>query len=322
MPDISVIIPCYNAQNRLADCFKSLENQTYKNFEVIFVNDGSTDKTLDVIKEFCKKGENRFFVDKKNGGVSSARNAGLAKTNGKFVYFADDDDLLAPNLMEVLNEQKGKADCLVFGSVWVKENFKYEKIKVKQGKKKQMESDKDKIMSLLYSGNLGYTLWNKMFKMDIIKQVANFPRVMNEKSSYGEDIEFNTKYLEKADNILIIDDKLYYYKRRKGSGVRSKFNENKLSVFNGLDYADGLNENIYKQAKNYIKGQRAISSLEMLLKIWHSDFRDKEKIKKLCLDYCANCKYVRKGKLYAWYLRFGIPAVKPFVKMRYFKCLK
>ncbi len=322
MPEISIIIPCYNMEKWLDACFKSIENQTCQNFEVIFVNDGSTDKTLEMLKEFCKKSENRFFIDKQNGGVSSARNIGILKARGKYVYFADADDLFGQNLVEILYENRDKADCLVFSSHWVKENFKFSKVKPAKFKEGTKELDKDRILSLLYSGRLGYTLWNKMFRMDIIKKFENFPNVMNEKSSYGEDLEFNTKYMEKSESVYIIDAKLYYYRRRKGSGVRSKFNEKKLSVFNGIDYADGLNEEVYKQAKKYVRGQRAISSLEMLLKIWKTDYKNKQSIRKLCLDYCENCKFVRTGKLYPWYMRVGIPAVKPFVRLKYSKYLR
>ena len=79
---ISVIVPCYNVAKYLPNCFKSLENQTYKNFEIIFINDGSKDDTLDILKKYCDGKENCVLVNKQNKGWSGARNAGLKNMRG------------------------------------------------------------------------------------------------------------------------------------------------------------------------------------------------------------------------------------------------
>ena len=123
---ISVVVPCYNMSHYLKDCFESLDNQTYKNFEVIFVNDGSTDDTLQLLKQYCKNKTNCQLVDQQNAGLSGARNSGLKLATGEYVYFYDPDDFLSPQLLFVLHKNlvEYNADISIVRYKRVKENFR------------------------------------------------------------------------------------------------------------------------------------------------------------------------------------------------------
>jgi glycosyltransferase involved in cell wall biosynthesis len=97
---ISVIIPAYNTEEYITDCLTSLQNQTYPHFEALVVNDGSTDRTAEIVGKFSEKDQRFVLINQKNRGPSAARNRGLEEANGDFVYFMDSDDYIAPETFE------------------------------------------------------------------------------------------------------------------------------------------------------------------------------------------------------------------------------
>ena len=113
---ISIIIPVYNVEKYLSDCLDSVVNQTYKDLEIICVNDGSTDNSLDILNEYCSKDDRIFVVNKENGGLSSARNAGLAVAKGDFIMFLDSDDWIDNNTCEVALKQMMESNSDV--AIW------------------------------------------------------------------------------------------------------------------------------------------------------------------------------------------------------------
>lgn len=115
-PLISVIIPVYNVEEYLRECVDSVLKQTYQNFEVILVDDGSTDSSGDICDEYVGNDERVSVVHQKNGGLSVARNTGLAESNGKYVYFLDSDDYIAENAFEILLSiaEKDNSDIVFF----------------------------------------------------------------------------------------------------------------------------------------------------------------------------------------------------------------
>ena len=116
---ISVIIPVYNVEKYLCECVDSVLNQTYENFEIILVNDGSTDSSGEICDEYVDKDERITVIHQKNGGLSVARNTGLSEANGDYVYFLDSDDYIAKNAFEILLEiaEKDKSDIVFFDAV-------------------------------------------------------------------------------------------------------------------------------------------------------------------------------------------------------------
>ena len=91
---VSIVVPVYNCENYIERCIKSLLEQTYKNIEIILINDGSKDRSLDICKKYSNIDKRIVIIDKKNEGVSKARNTGIKKSNGKFISFVDADDLI------------------------------------------------------------------------------------------------------------------------------------------------------------------------------------------------------------------------------------
>ena len=121
---ISIIVPVYNVEQYLDDCLISIINQTYKNIEIILIDDGSTDKSGKICDEYAKKDSRIIVIHKENGGVSSARNAGLRIAKGAYIGFVDPDDWIAEDMYEVLysNAKKYDADVSVCKYKIVKNN--------------------------------------------------------------------------------------------------------------------------------------------------------------------------------------------------------
>lgn len=125
-PLVSIVIPCYNVKKYLRDAVESAVQQTYRNIEIILVDDGSTDGTTELCDSFGEEYDNVSVIHKENGGLSSARNAGMTKSKGEFLYFLDSDDFISDITIESLvrKMQRNDLDTILFGSSNVNENGK------------------------------------------------------------------------------------------------------------------------------------------------------------------------------------------------------
>lgn len=202
---ISIIVPVYNAEKTLSRCVSALMGQTHQNIEIILVNDGSRDCSLQICYEFAKKDQRIVVVDKTNGGVSSARNEGLNIATGEFIMFCDSDDWAEPDWCEelVLNYQR---DSLVMCGFFVdgQQNFMPHEIKGENGIE---YFARRKCFDLKMQGfNVP---WNKIYLRKILlKNKIQF----NEKLSNGEDLLFNVQYLNAiSGNIIILDKCVFHY---------------------------------------------------------------------------------------------------------------
>ena len=124
---ITIVVPIYNAEKYLERCIKSILDQTYENLEIILVNDGSTDKSLEICEKFKAEDNRIIIINKENGGVSSARNKGIDAATGKFIIFIDADDYIEKEMFEVLEEDlfKNNVDISMCGfrTVYVNGNI-------------------------------------------------------------------------------------------------------------------------------------------------------------------------------------------------------
>lgn len=322
---ISVIVPCYNMERFLPDCFASLDHQNYKNLEIIFVNDGSKDNTLQILNDYCNSKENCKVIDQQNRGLSGARNTGLRYATGKYVYFFDPDDFLSPNIISVLHKNlvENDVDISICRYKRVQEDFQLNYDKKEKLSKKLTFFDTESTICQLYSGRLfDVCVWNKLYKHEILKQIDNYPEVYNTNIKYGEDVEFNIRYLEKSKGAVFTKDRLYYYRQRKGSLVRSSFNEKRLTDFIGIDYAISVCENKFPTAEKYTKSWKGLVCIEMLFYIYKSEYSNKQVIETLLKDLKANMKYIVTCKRNHLYRRIFVPLTYPLFKLFLHKRLK
>ena len=210
MPKISVIVPVYNAEKYLPKCLDGLINQTFKDIEIICVNDGSTDRSLSILKEYAKKDSRIVIVDKKNSGPGACRNIGIEKATGEFIQFVDSDDWIEPETCEVCY-QKAKehnVDMVSFNStVYGPKIFPYYYYDIKKEKKIIWKD----ISTNLF--NYHFHSWHFLYKKDFLLQnKISFPNLI-----WGEDVPFVMRAILKAKSIYMIPNCLYAYVQQSQS---------------------------------------------------------------------------------------------------------
>ena len=214
MPKITVIIPIYNAELYLERCIDSIVNQSFKDIELICVNDGSTDNSEQIIKKYQDNHNNIILISKKNEGVSAARNIGLEKSNSDYIYFVDADDWLSPDCLESIYNAaiSSQADIIYFNANIYKNNTLINYYNLKR-----LKSIKNK--DLLFKMMI-HAVWNKLYKKDfLLKNDIKFP--VGIKSS--EDNIFNEMCHFHAPKYFILDKKLYNYNEFNLGAITSNF---------------------------------------------------------------------------------------------------
>ncbi len=217
MKKISIIIPVYNAEQYIDNCLKSLIEQTYKNIEIILVDDGSKDSSYDICLEYSKKYNFIKTFHKTNGGPSSARNFGINKASGDYICFVDSDDTVSEYYIEKLLENK--EDIVLGGFIeLINENKK----NVKMCNSIQMFKDEEIYIKFLEASesDIFNSPWCKLYKRNIIEK--NKLRY-DESLRMGEDLEFNINYLKYCKSMIIIPDCLYYYNKNVVGSLTKKF---------------------------------------------------------------------------------------------------
>ena len=244
---VSIIVPIYNVDKYLNKCLESLVNQTYKNIEIILVNDGSTDNSQKIIEQYVSKYPNLIKSYKKeNGGLSDARNYGFKKAKGKYLAFIDSDDYVTENYVEKLYKsiKENSSDLAICNYYNVKEN-KY--IVSKNYITQSPCSIFDDKLQLFNA----CAVWNKMFSKNTLCK-NNF---LFDKGVIYEDLRFILKCYTKIKKISYVEDPLYYYIIRNGSIMNSiniKKNEDILKGFdNVIKYYQ--KEDIYDEFKEEIE---------------------------------------------------------------------
>ena len=228
-PVISLIIPIYNVEKFLEHTLESVQNQTLRDFEAICVNDGSSDSSADIIKKFAEKDKRFKFLDKKNGGVGSARNLGLKTAKGKYVMFLDGDDYLHPQAMEVAVAviKREKTDICLFGykEVQVDENVTMQSVAKDCSAKIYDEPAFDYIKNRTIPQ---IVVWNKIYKADLAKSQTFYP------VHPGEDDIYSLQMLLQIQKIAVIEPVLIFYVQNPQSVMHviseEKMRENRLVV--------------------------------------------------------------------------------------------
>ena len=219
---ISIIIPAYNIENYIVRCLDSLLNQTYKNLEVIVVDDGSSDNTGKIIDDYASKYENIKVIHKKNAGVSAARNSGIDVANGDYIGFVDGDDTVDKEMFEVLidNAIKYDADISHCGYKMVFPS----RIDYYYNTGELIEQDNELgLKDLVLGQRVEPGLVNKLYKRDLFTTVR-----MNENIKINEDLLANYYLFKQSSKSVFYDKCMYSYIVRKGSAATSKININKI----------------------------------------------------------------------------------------------
>ena len=208
VPRISVIIPVYNVETWLPRCLDSVINQSFQDIEILCVNDGSTDRSAEILCEYAAKDRRIIVLEQENSGAGAARNRGVSEARGEFISFVDGDDWLHPDayarLMRVVTEGM---DAVCFGTTELRDDREVDSgyFRLPFEGPKRMTDDE------LF--HLSRTVWNKLFRRDIVSaDNILFP----ERCSF-DDNAFTLNYFIRHRNVFFLPDKLYVYYRREGS---------------------------------------------------------------------------------------------------------
>lgn len=229
---ISVIVPIYKVENFLCKCVDSILNQTYKNLEIILVDDGSPDKCGEICDEYAKKDSRIKVIHKENGGLSDARNAGIDVAQGDYFVFVDSDDYIDYEMIETLYYciKNDNSDLALCSFTYVDEEGKEIcERKNKSPIKNEIISTEQSLQKLCEIKNWYYIVaWNKLYKKEIFNNLR-FP-----KGKINED-EFTIHHIfNKCRYISCVEKPLYYYLQRSGSIMKTK------TGMKALDSAEAL----------------------------------------------------------------------------------
>lgn len=214
MCKISVIIPVYNSREFISKCMDSIICQTFSDFEVICVDDGSIDESYTILSGYSQRYKNIQVVRQQNMGQGVARNKGVALARGKYVKFVDADDFLHPDALRILYDtaERTKADIIVGKAFCVNETGDMES-PLKMWNSLVGNYSKNEFSSLDFFNNAcSPVLWDKLIKTEITKTYLS-PSLKR-----GQDFVTLIKYISLCDNIYFIEDRLYYY-RHHGSSI-------------------------------------------------------------------------------------------------------
>ena len=231
-PWVSIIVPVYNVESFLPKCLDSLINQTLTNIEIICVNDGSTDGSRDILRLYEKRDMRIKVIDKPNGGLSSARNAGIDAATADLIGFVDSDDWVEPDTYESAYYSLGDCDLVCFGTNVTGEAMldrRADDIEYYRVKYEGLMELTDEIRL-----NVDVAAWNKLYRRELIQNYdIRFPEGM-----LYEDYSFYWKYISVCKKVFFIKDLKYNYLRRNGSIMAKTFGGNQRAIEHLMIFPD------------------------------------------------------------------------------------
>ena len=263
---ISVIVPIYNVKKYLEECISSIINQTYKNLEIILVDDGSKDNSPRICDEISKKDSRIKVIHKENGGISDTRNVGISNSTGKYIQFIDSDDFMEDNMIETLHKDivENGADVTMCSYYLFKDGIKttdatYEK---------EIYNKEQILQEILLDEKIRSYAWNKLFKRNLFDGIK-FP-----KGKVFEDIYIIPLVLEKAEKVVFNNIPLYYYRQREGSILHKQTNELRLEYIKAALKINKEIENNFPNLKQYCAYNIAHITIKTYNDIGFFDMKD------------------------------------------------
>lgn len=218
---ISIIVPVYNVEFYLKECLESIQKQTYTNFEVILVNDGSTDNSKEICEEYCRKDTRFYLMNQENQGQSIARNRGVAESTGEFIVFIDSDDIVKFDLLAQLKKYMSNGIDIV-------ECDRTEAIQCLHEEKKDIhvkEFDSNEALYQCFNHGVSWSPVAKLYRRKIVEKVRFLENLIYEDFYTGI---VSLKYIHKMRKIDYIG---YYYRYHTSSTMNQKYSEKNLDIF-------------------------------------------------------------------------------------------
>ena len=312
-PKVSIIVPAYNTEKYINKCLTSLINQTYKNIEIIVVNDGSTDNTKEIVENFAYSDDRIKLFNIENSGVSNARNFAIKNSTGNYIAFVDSDDYISSNYIEIMLScaLENNLDLVCCNFQKISENKTQKKYKIKKVKTKIY--NKTEYLKEIFTGNLlTFALTtSKIYKKELMNEfIGNIV--------HGEDILYNYYYLQKIDKAGYLNLKLYTYVTRKNSAVNSRFSKRRFKLmYKLIEIANELHQS-KPELEKYIRTWLYFSCLESFYFMFRDKVVDKESYNFLYNNLKENKKFLRANKKVKFLRRLfaplGVSLINLFIK--------
>lgn len=286
MCKISIIVPVYNTSKYLEKCLNSLINQTYEDIEIIVVNDGSTDNSLDLAIEIAKRDDRVKVYSKENGGLSSARNFGVSKASGEYIGFVDSDDYVDAKMFEKLYDMiKSSRTKMAICGWYLVENEKVRTCKFKCDR--VTLTDEQAIDMLLNHFSFDNFACNKLFHWSLFINIT-FPI-----GQVLEDLSTTYKLINEAKVIVVDSEPLYYYVLHSNSITSNLYKQVDPESFKAFENRKNDLLKMYPKLANKIKANYFTANRQYFTISIHSNIRDKKFEK-------ARIKEMRKNIFYVW----------------------
>lgn len=227
---ISVIVPVYNESKNISDCIESIRKQTYTNFEIIIVDDCSTDRSLAICEEISKKDARiALLAHDKNMGIANTRNTGLEAATGEYIMFVDGDDTLEKGTLEIMKRScdVNKADVCICDIAYLYDGNIRKKSKYANGESEIVTGKEFDMCYFLYPDTIkeNISVWNKLYSASLFKEIR-FPDVKNYSDEYTV-----FKLTNSSETVTYIHEALYNYRVSTKKGEDKTFTNDKYSIF-------------------------------------------------------------------------------------------
>ncbi len=302
---ISIIVPVYNVENEVKRCVDSITKQTYANLEILLIDDGSTDNSPAIIDQLAKTDARINVFHKPNGGLSSARNYGIANSHGEYIAFIDSDDFIEHDYVSYLYSliKKDGADIAVCQMQVVYEGKKT--VKANKGEKRDFILNREQALDDMLYDKISVSVCDKLYKREVIGNII-FPEDKN-----YEDLATTFKFINNADKISCTTKTLYNYIIRKNSITRETFSVKKLDVLKTTKtFFDFVVQN-YPQLKDGAIRKIVWAHLNVLSQFATCKTEVPKEVKKQVIDFVKqNGKNVLKDKKAPKRDKIGITCLK------------
>ncbi len=276
---ISVIIPVYRVEPYLRQCLDSVINQTYRNLEIILVDDGSPDKCGEICDEYARRDERIVVIHQENGGLSCARNKALDAATGEYIGFVDSDDWIETDMYEYMldNLMKSEAQIAVCGRI---EEFRRHKV-FRGWEQSTILTAEQALKQLLEDAHMQNYVWDKLYQRDILDGIR-FPN-----GKCYEDVEVQYRLLSKAGTIVCLPNACYHYRFRPESIANSLALDIRFHRYNASRQRSEVLIKEYPSFGELLDIQRIICAAP----IWSAYYANPRDVRKLYSDEIQNISF-------------------------------
>lgn len=285
---ISIVVPVYNVEKYLEECINSILLQSYEHFELLLIDDGSTDQSGHICDNYVNRDNRVIVFHKENGGLSDARNYGRKHCNGKYITYIDSDDTISKDYLKLLYESIVEYDAdIVQGRMIKNKNLLDKKVG-----KVEIFTNIMALKSLFLKKSIYVSSCAKLYKTEVIHNI-DFP-----KGKINEDALTTYKFLYNSKKVISIPYNIYWHRMREGSIMHSKYNSNRLYILNVPNFISqyiGKDSKVLEEELEYYDFRLNISAYNaLMLETRRNEYlEEKNKIKNRLLSSNRNNQYMQ-----------------------------